>query len=71
MKINLLLKRIKNKLIDLEFKVIEINIAGKTKEILKEQLQKVDIIFVAGGNAFYLLKKALDSGFDKNCQKTC
>jgi len=59
----------KNKLIDLEFKVIEINIAGKTKEILKEQLQKVDIIFVAGGNAFYLLKKALDSGFDKIVKK--
>ena len=55
----------RNKLSELGFKIIDINIAGKTKKILQEQMKDVDIIFVAGGNTFYLLEKALASGFNK------
>jgi len=55
----------RNKLLELGFKILDVNINGKTKEILQEQLKDVDIIFVAGGNTFYLLEKTIASGFDK------
>jgi len=59
----------RNKLIQLWFKVIDINITGKTQKILEKQFQNIDIIFVAGGNTFYLLEKTLASGFDKIIKK--
>jgi len=55
----------RNKLEELGFKVLDMNIAGQSKESLQEQLKDVDIIFVAGGNTFYLLEKVLASGFDE------
>lgn len=55
----------RNKLSELGFKILDVNINGKTEEILQEQLKDVDIIFVAGGNTFYLLEKTIASGFDK------
>lgn len=55
----------RNKLSELGFKILDINITGKTEEILQEQMKDVDIIFVAGGNTFYLLENTLVSGFDK------
>ena len=55
----------RNKLSELGFKILDINITGKTEKILQEQMKDVDIIFVAGGNTFYLLEKTLASGFDK------
>lgn len=39
------------------FEVIDYTIVGKTKEIIKKDLQKVDIVYVGGGNTFYLLEK--------------
>lgn len=59
----------RNKLLKLGFKVIEINIAGQTKKDLEKQLSNVDVIFVSGGNTFYLLEKAIESGFDKIVKK--
>ena len=59
----------RNKLSELGFKILDINIAGKSEEILQEQLKDVDIIFVAGGNTFYLLGKTIASGFDKIAKK--
>lgn len=59
----------RNKLSELGFKILDININGKSEEILQEQLREVDIIFVAGGNTFYLLEKTLASGFDKVVKK--
>ena len=59
----------RNKLSELGFKILDINIAGKTEETLQEQLKDIDIIFVAGGNTFYLLEKTLASGFDKIVKK--
>jgi len=55
----------RNKLIDLDFKVIDINLEGKTKNQLSEEMKGVDIIFVAGGNTFYLLQETRKSGFDE------
>jgi len=42
----------------------EIDIQGKTKTQLFKILKDKDIIFVAGGNTFYLLKAVKVSGFD-------
>jgi dipeptidase E len=59
----------RNKLVELGFKLLDINIAGKTEKILEEELKGVDILFIAGGNVFYLLEKTLLSGFDNIIRK--
>lgn len=55
----------RNKLVDMGFNVKDIDIEGKTENILRKELLGVDILFVSGGNTFYLLEKARNSGFDK------
>lgn len=54
----------KQKMVDLKFNFTEIDIEGKAKIELKQELSKYDIIMVEGGNAFFLLKTARESGFD-------
>jgi len=46
-------------------KVKEIDIEGKNENQLRKILSNKDIIYVQGGNAFYLLKHARISGFDE------
>ncbi len=53
----------KNALIATGFNVIEFTITGKTLAQLKQDFANVDLIFVAGGNTFYLLDQAYRSGF--------
>lgn len=53
----------KNALITAGFKLIDYTITGKTLVKLKQDLANVDLIFVAGGNTFYLLDQAYRSGF--------
>jgi len=55
------------KLVELGFQVEDFDLKNKTENEneVRETLSKVDIIFVAGGNTFYLLEKARKSGFDK------
>lgn len=55
----------RNKLIDLGFKVVDINLEHKTKKQLSQELRGFDIIFVAGGNTFYLLQEVRKSHFDE------
>lgn len=43
----------------------DLDIRAKTKKELYSTLSKKDIILVNGGNTFYLLKYARESGFDK------
>lgn len=50
---------------EMGFQVEEIDIEGKNEEELRSELSKFDIIFVQGGNTFYLLKTIKESGFDK------
>lgn len=49
----------------LGFQIEEIDIAGKSYAKLKQILDGKDIIYVQGGNTFYLLKEAKASGFDR------
>lgn len=50
---------------ELGFQVSNIDIAGKNETELSSELESFDIIYVQGGNGFYLLKQVWDSGFDK------
>ncbi|MBI2405809.1 Type 1 glutamine amidotransferase-like domain-containing protein [Candidatus Microgenomates bacterium] len=58
-------KEDRNKLVEVGFDVFDVDIKDKTKRELGEELRNIDIIFVAGGNTFYLLDKVQKSGFDK------
>lgn len=46
------------------FQVKTIDIAGKTKTELRSGLRDKDIIYVQGGDPYYLLKHVKESGFD-------
>lgn len=43
----------------------ELDINGKTPEELLSALRPAHAVFVSGGNTFYLLEKARESGFDR------
>lgn len=59
----------RKKLIDLGFKVVDYDIKDKTAELIYLDLKEKDIIFVSGGNSFYLLHHALKSGLDVAIKK--
>lgn len=54
----------KKKLKKLGFIVRDIDIEGMDKEALYNVLRNIDILFVGGGNTFFLLYHARKSGFD-------
>lgn len=54
----------RDKLTELGFNVFDLDLKDITPDTIREKLQHADIIFVAGGNTFYLLEKARASGFD-------
>ncbi|MEK7061740.1 MAG: Type 1 glutamine amidotransferase-like domain-containing protein [Patescibacteria group bacterium] len=51
------------------FNVEDIDIEGKNKKQLMKILQVVDVIYVQGGNTFYLLLQMRKSGFNKIIKK--
>ena len=53
----------RNKLVAMGFIMKDVDIKNKTKEQLTEELQDIDIIFVSGGNTYYLLEYVQKSGF--------
>jgi len=55
----------RQKLYELGFKIEDYDLKGKKKNEVKKAVEKSDIIFVAGGNTFYLLDKMRASGFDQ------
>ncbi len=55
----------RNKLKEEGFNLKEVDLKGKTKKELLDEFEGIDILFVAGGNTFYLLEKARESGFDE------
>lgn len=50
-------------LIDVGFTVFNYTVTGKTSRQLREDLDGVDIVYVEGGNQFYLLQQIQQSGF--------
>jgi dipeptidase E len=55
----------RNKLIEAGFSVEDVDIEGKGEEELRRIIEGKDIIYVQGGNTFYLLKQIKESGFDR------
>lgn len=55
----------KQKMIDLGFHAEDIDIEGKNEEELRIILRDKDIIYVQGGDTFYLLKQVKASGFNR------
>lgn len=50
-------------LIDVGFTVTDYTLTGKNQNQLEKELASFDVLFVAGGNTFYLLYQAQQSGF--------
>jgi dipeptidase E len=50
-------------LVDIGFEVNDYTISDKTKDQLMKDLNPLDVIYVSGGNTFYLLQQAQQSGF--------
>jgi len=55
----------RNKLIELGFNLAEFSITGLTKSEIEKKLKNIDIIFVCGGNVFYLLDQVIKTGFNQ------
>lgn len=55
----------RDKLVEFGFKVTDLDIEGQSEEALKAKLADIDVLYVSGGNTFYLLEKSRESGFDK------
>ena len=47
------------------FQLTDVDLKNTTKDELMNALADSDVIFVSGGNTFYLLEKVKESGFDK------
>src|SRR3989338_5683078 len=58
-------ERTRQKMNELNFSYTEVDIVGKSDEELKKALSASDILYVEGGNTFYLLKAVRDTGFEK------
>lgn len=55
----------RKRLLELRFNITELDLKEENEESLKNKLEDFDVIFVEGGNTFYLLKYVRESGFDK------
>ena len=55
----------KKRLSELGFDIMEVDIKKENEDSLKEKFKDVEIVYVEGGNTFYLLKYIRESGFLK------
>jgi len=53
----------RNSLINIGLKIIDYTITGKNQNYFIKDFKDIHYVFVSGGNAFYLLEKAQQSGF--------
>lgn len=58
----------KNSLRNAGFELIDFTISGKSERELSIALDSVDVVFVSGGNTFYLLQESQKTGFIKIIQ---
>ncbi len=54
----------RDKLVEMGFAVKDVSLKDSGIEKLRIELANIDVVFVAGGNTFYLLEKVIESGFD-------
>ena len=59
------LKDDRNSLKEVGFNLFDYTITGKKEDEIRGQLKDVDVIYIEGGNTFYLLEKIKESGLDK------
>lgn len=59
----------RDKLVSMGFHVTDFDIAGKNKLDIEKALKGVDLVFVSGGNTFYLLERIKKCGFDEVIKK--
>lgn len=59
------LQNARKKLQSLNLEIVEIDLTSMQEQNLREELEKHPIIYVEGGNTFYLLEVANKSGFSK------
>lgn len=59
------IERARKQIQELGMKLFEVDLVDENEDSLKEKLSTADIIYVQGGNTFYLLKYVRQSGFDK------
>lgn len=50
---------------ELGINLIEIDISGKSEDDLRKLFSNIDIVYMQGGNGFYLLSEVYRTGFDK------
>lgn len=62
-------KRDRQAMIKVGFQVEDVDIEGKSKTELQYLLKDKDVVYVQGGNTFYLLKCIKESGFDDVVKK--
>ena len=55
----------KKAMIEAGLRVKDIDIEGKTEDQLRQIFKDMDVLYIQGGNPFYLLKHVKKSGFDK------
>lgn len=60
---------VRNDLLTFGFEIEDVYLEGENTDSLYEKLSKFDIIFVNGGNTFYLLDQIRKSGFDTIIEK--
>lgn len=58
-------QKAKNEIHEIGMKMQEIDLVDENEQSLREKLSMVDVIYVNGGNTFYLLKCIRSSGFEK------
>ena len=51
------------------FDVIEFSVSGKSEKQLSDALASIDVVFISGGNTFYLLQESQKTGFIKIIQE--
>lgn len=59
----------KKKLLDLGFDVDQFSITGMSKVQLDEKVKNMGMIYICGGNSFYLLDQVIKTGFDELIKK--
>ena len=55
----------RNKLVEAGFQLTEFSITGLNKYQIEDKLKDIDLIFISGGNIFYLLDQCIKSEFDQ------